>query len=115
MKKLVLFSALLIAGLGMNAQSSTKTETAKETNDPAARADKQTNRMVKELSLTADQQTKAHAINLKIDNEIAASPDKKSQLNEQRKTEINAILTPEQQTKFKDMVEGKNKKTRQSK
>jgi|GEM_PF-3853476 len=107
MKKLVLLSALLIAGISVNAQS-TRTAPVEQTQDAASKAKKQTAQLDQVVLLNATQKEKAYAINLDKDNQInAAAANKatfeaeKTRINKEREKELLAILTPEQQAKFK--------------
>ena len=114
MKKLILFSGLLLAGLTMNAQSATKTANPQQTEDPAVRANKDTERMAQELSLTADQKSKIYNINLEkakaLDaakqkdgsNQQAFADDRKV-IRTEREKEIKAVLTADQATKWEQM------------
>jgi len=115
MKKLILFSGLLLAGLTMNAQSATK-QTAnpqqqQQSEDPAVKATKQTERINQQLSLTADQKTKIYNINLEKNKALAAAKQKDGSdqqafandhkiIRTQRENEIKAVLTADQQAKW---------------
>lgn len=111
MKKIVLLSALLIAGISINAQNSTRTAAPVENQQPqdaASKAKKQTAQLDQVVLLNASQKEKAYAINLDKDQQInAAAANKatfeaeKTRINKEREKELLAILTPEQQAKFK--------------
>ncbi len=113
MKKLILLSGLLIAGLSINAQSASKQNAAAQQNqneDPAVRATRQTEKMTQELGLTADQKAKVYAIFLDKNKAIATAKQKDTDpkvfaddrkvIRAQGDTAINAVLTPEQQAKW---------------
>jgi hypothetical protein len=115
MKKIILFSAFLIAAITVNAQTSSRTSGRSEQPlDAAAKATKQTEKMDAVLTLTASQKEKVYAINLEKDKAIeTAALNKetlaveKKRINEERKKEIAALLTPEQLEKAKKMAEEK--------
>jgi uncharacterized protein YcfL len=104
MKKLILLSALLIAGITVNAQTATRTQQAP---DASAKATKQTENLDKVVSLTAPQKEKVQAINLSKNTAVNAAASNKttfeanrSKINAEREAEIAAVLTPEQLVKF---------------
>lgn len=112
MKKLILFSGLLIAGLTMNAQGAAKNP--QQTQDPAVKANKATEKMAQELSLTADQKTKVYNINLSKANALEAAKQKdgsnqqafaddRKVIQSERDKEIKAVLTVDQATKWEQM------------
>ncbi|MDR1714812.1 MAG: DUF4890 domain-containing protein [Dysgonomonas sp.] len=103
MKKLVLFlTIVLFATSGVFAQQ-------RQRATPEERAKRQTETLVKELSLTEDQQKKVYEINLKFaqpladqgketDREKLRAQFQKNQ--EERTAAIKAVLTEDQQKKF---------------
>jgi len=119
MKKLILLSGLLIAGMSINAQSAAKTQTAASQNkveDPAVKATRQTEALFQTLGLTADQKSKIYSINLEKNTAVNASQSKNATdakafenerkvINAERENAIKAILTPEQQAKMKAQKE----------
>ncbi|MDF2438922.1 MAG: hypothetical protein K0Q95_3298 [Bacteroidota bacterium] len=107
MKKVILFSALLIAGLSINAQTVATQAKPEKTTDPVAKAVMQTDKMTKELSLNDDQKSKIYVINLNTDKAIDITPADKEKLNEKRKAEIMVLLTPEQKEKFEKLMAAK--------
>lgn len=83
-------------------------------------------RLSKELNLTADQQQKIKSANKEFaakTKELRAKSDfskeekqlKVKELREQQRLAINNILTPEQQTKFKELQKKDNKRTKDRK
>jgi Spy/CpxP family protein refolding chaperone len=106
MKKIILFSAFLIAGLSINAQTVAQAKPEKST-DPVAKATTQTEKMTKELSLNEDQKAKVYVINLNTDKAIELAPADKASLNQKRKAEIMALLTAEQKETFEKMTAAK--------
>ena len=103
MKKLVLFLTIaLFATSGVFAQQGQRST-------PEERAKRQTETLVKELSLTEDQQKKVYEINLKFAQPLAddsKETDREKlraqfQKNlEERTAAIKAVLTEDQQKKF---------------
>ena len=67
---------------------------------PEERASKMTERMTKELVLTADQQTKMKALLLKHEQDREARMKEEKARMEKTDAEIKAILTPEQYQKY---------------
>ncbi len=78
---------------------------------PEERADHQTKILTKSLTLNADQSKKAYDIHLAIDKQIDAVRQeakgkkgghhgKVKQLNKDRESQLIALLTPEQKTKY---------------
>lgn len=115
MKKLLLFSGLLIAGLAVNAQTAAKNQTAAtqqaQSEDPVAKTNKQTERMAQALNLTPDQKTKAYNILLEKNKQMEASKqkngtnqqafeDERKVIRTERDKELKAILTADQQAKW---------------
>jgi Spy/CpxP family protein refolding chaperone len=79
------------------------------------------NKVKTELKLTPEQTTQYDAISadfkgkvdaLKSDNTLTAETrdQRKMELKKEKVTKINAILTPEQQTKFAELMDKKKKK-----
>ena len=103
MKKLVLFLTIaLFATSGVFAQQ-------RQRSTPEERAKRQTETLVKELSLTEDQQKKVYEINMKFAQPLAddsKETDREKlraqfQKNlEERTAAIKAVLTEDQQKKF---------------
>ena len=63
-------------------------------------------------TLTAEQKTKIEAINAKTREAIQALPEedrqtKMREITQSGRTEIRAVLTPEQQKKFDEMPQGR--------
>jgi Spy/CpxP family protein refolding chaperone len=108
MKKLILLSALLIAGITVNAQGEARQPSQQQTQGAADKATKQTQVINDAVVLTDAQKEKVYAINFEKNKAMdAAAMNKstfeaeKSRLKSEREKEIMAVLTPEQQTKFK--------------
>lgn len=119
MKKL-----LLVAVIGMFVIT---TAAAQDTQQPQPPADKKDMKMdmaawdkkVKdELKLTPDQVTKYDAVNKEFGTKIEAlkadatltddaRKERKIALKKDRETRLNEFLTPEQQTKYKELIEKK--------
>jgi Spy/CpxP family protein refolding chaperone len=81
---------------------------------PEERAKRQTERMKEQLSLTAAQEPKVSAINLKYAKKMedvrkmtdtAAQRKSVMNLNKQKEAEFKAVLTPEQMKIYQKMVE----------
>jgi hypothetical protein len=126
MKKfIVLFAMTAIVSAGVYAQNQPAQDPQKTTQqDPAkAAADKaEWDRTVKaELKLTADQITKYDAVSkefgdkidaLKADASLSedARKERKMALKKEKEAKLAEFLTPEQQAKYKELVEKKMKK-----
>ena len=78
------------------------------------------NKVKTELKLTTDQAVKYDALNKEYNEKIElialdaslskeAQKEKKMALKKEKEVKLNEILTPEQQTKYKEMVEKKKK------
>lgn len=90
----------------------------------AKRAQKWTDWMKKDLGLTAEQEPKVHAINVKyadqVDDIKAAEGDRRSKVKEVRANskakdeELKAVLTPEQFTKYTEKKQEKQQKIREN-
>ena len=102
MKKLSMIIAFVAASVAVNAQE-------KDHKTPQERAQLQTARMTKELSLTTDQAAKVEAINLKYADQIEAKRTEQKADREKMRTEgkalhdahdadMKVVLTPEQYT-----------------
>ncbi|MDN3582646.1 hypothetical protein [Mucilaginibacter flavus] len=116
MKKLMLMIAL-VAGLGLYAKAQDK---APKT--PELKAAKQTKVLAKQLGLTNSQIPQVNAVLLAQVNSqdslkaLKGTNDKKEQryshklIHDQTQAKLNAILTPEQQTKFAALVQAKKEK-----
>ena len=81
---------------------------------PEQRATRQTERMKEDLKLTAAQEPKVSAINLKYAKKMedvrkmtdtAAQRKTVMSLNKQKETELKAVLTPDQLKAYQKMVE----------
>lgn len=121
MKKLVMMLALAAATVGVQAQD-------KDHKTPQERAQMQTGRMTKELSLTTEQAAKVEAINLKYANEFEAKrADQKKEreavraegksIRDAHDAELKAVLTPEQYTQWqakKEAMKAKQVEKRKS-
>jgi periplasmic protein CpxP/Spy len=109
MKKLILILfTVVITSINMMAQEPQIANGPKRT--PEERASKMTERMTKELVLTADQQAKMKAIILKREQEREARMKEEKLRMEKLEADIKAILTPEQFQKF----EQKKSETKQN-
>jgi Spy/CpxP family protein refolding chaperone len=116
MKKLMLMIAL-VAGLGLFAKAQDK---APKT--PELKAAKQTKALTKQLGLTNGQIPQVNAVLLAQVNSqdslkaLKGTNDKKEQryshklIHNQTQAKLNAILTPEQQTKFVALAQAKKEK-----
>jgi protein CpxP len=111
MKKILSFCLMLlfISGIAMAQQSQNKT--------PEERAESQTQKLTKELSLTSDQSTKIKASLLQqgqqadaIRTKYANATDKKPMhqeiktLHESKDAEIKKVLTADQYTKYQTII-----------
>lgn len=105
MNKLLMVLAFAAATVGALAQDKNKT--------PQERAHAQTERMTKDLGLSAEQATKLEAMNLKYAEQIDAlraeqqaqreamrKEGKGKAMREAREAELKALLTPEQYTQW---------------
>jgi protein CpxP len=115
MKKSIMLGALMIASVIVFAQDHTR--------DPQARAAKTTEKMKQMLSLNDTQYASIKAINEKyaskrVDHGKNATPDNADRMNERkalmdaREKEINAVLTPEQKTKWETFKSKRAEKMR---
>ncbi len=98
---------------------------AQDKKSAEARATKQTNQLTKKVALNADQNKKVYDINLAIDKQIDAvrleekgkkggHHGKIAQLQKDRESQIVAVLTPEQKTKY-DEWKAKKKEKKENK
>ena len=105
MKKLFVISIMLLATITLATAQQPQRMTSEE------RAKAQTDRMEKLLSLTADQKTKVHAIELEIGNEMTAQRQKNQgdreamrtamqEVNKKRDTKYKEVLTADQYKKY---------------
>jgi Spy/CpxP family protein refolding chaperone len=102
MKKLILsMLAAMIASASLLAQEPMP-EPQKPQKSPQERADNMTNRMAKELGLTADQKEKVHAIILKREIERDKAIDEMKKDREAVEAELKTILNAEQFKKFEE-------------
>ncbi|MDF7810456.1 hypothetical protein [Hymenobacter sp. YC55] len=128
-KTLVILAAFFLTAGAASAQSSDLTTAGRGNRmgmgqgrggnmTPEQRADMQTQRLTKELSLTADQSTKVRTIALAENQELQAlrakfsSADSRQGAGQEMKAvrekydaQLKAVLTPEQVTKFDQMRE----------
>jgi Spy/CpxP family protein refolding chaperone len=120
--KISMLLAVLIAG-GFVQQATA--QTAERTPLTAeARAQKWTDWMKKELTLTTEQEPEVHAINIKyadqVDDIKAEEGDRRSKFTEVRETnkakdeELKAVLTPEQFTKYTEKKQERRQKMREN-
>jgi Spy/CpxP family protein refolding chaperone len=125
MKKfIVLFAMTAIVSAGVYAQNQPAQDPQKTEQDPqkAAQEKAEWDRTVKaELKLTADQITKYDALSkefgdkmtaLKSDASLdeTARKEKKMALKKEKEAKLAEFLTPEQQAKYKELVDKKMKK-----
>ena len=115
-----LFFAMTTAGYSQTQAKPEKT--------PQERADNQTKRLTKSLSLTPDQATKVNAVLLDRDNKIKAIEDKyanstdkkamhgeKKAVHDQTDASLKGIFTPEQYTSYTTMKEENKAKKKATK
>jgi protein CpxP len=126
MKKLILLSALAIATISVSAQSNAKSQTVATSSqeDKAAidKANKQTAKLDEIVGLTAAQKEKVYAIAIQKDQEIRAAaankatfPTEKARIKQEREDALMAILTLDQQTKFKKAISDEKRKAASAK
>jgi periplasmic protein CpxP/Spy len=108
MKKIVLLSALLIAGISVNAQENVRPTTATQTQGAADKATSQTQKLDKMVTLTPAQKEKVYAINFEKNKAVdvaatnkATYESEKSRIKAEREKEISLVLTSEQQVKLR--------------
>jgi periplasmic protein CpxP/Spy len=113
MKQVILFIAFTLA---VSFSSFAQQQNKKQPKTPEERAEHQSQRLTKELSLSADQTSKVKAVLLQKDqqeetirNKYANATDKKGEhtemktLREQKEAELKQIFTPDQFTKYEAM------------
>jgi periplasmic protein CpxP/Spy len=117
MKKLILLSALLIAGISVNAQNAAQRASAQQTQAAASKATTQMEKIDKIVTLTAAQKEKVYSISFEMNKAIdAAARNKetfeaeKSKIKEKAEKDLFAVLTSDQQTKFKTAKAQEQKK-----
>jgi phage portal protein BeeE len=120
--KISMFLAALIAGFLFQDAAAQTTERTKLTAEE--RAQKLTEWMKKELTLTAAQEPTVHAINLKyadqMDDIKASEGDRRSKFKDAKATgkakddELKAVLTPEQFTIYSQKKEEMKQKMREN-
>ncbi len=123
MKKIqVLFMAMVITTLALAQEAPAKMRGDKKQLTPEERANRQTEKITTSLGLSADQKTKVYAAALDKDRKLqevrkkypteADRSKKKEEVRSIRKNFVNSmngILTPEQQTKWKEQRKDKRK------
>ncbi|MBT1710811.1 hypothetical protein KK062_21395 [Fulvivirgaceae bacterium PWU5] len=120
--KISMLLAVLIAGsFGQQATAQTAERTSLTAEE---RAQKWTDWMKKELTLTAEQEPRVHAINVKYADQMdgikAEEGDRRSKFKEVRETnkakdeELKAVLTPEQFTKYTEKKQERQQKMREN-
>ncbi|MBC7850445.1 MAG: hypothetical protein H7Y31_11955 [Chitinophagaceae bacterium] len=123
MKKLFM-SLLVTAFIGSAAVAQTQDQTTKPQTDQKSPQDKaEWDKKVKEeLKLTSDQVTKYDAISKEFSDKMDAiaadatvnadaQKERKMQLKKEKEAKLFEFFTPEQQTKYKELVEKKKKDT----
>ena len=120
--KILTLLMMLIAGSFSHQATAQTTERTPLTAEE--RAQKWTDWMKKELMLTAEQEPKIHAINVKyadqMDDIKAEEGDRRSKFKEVRETnkakdeELKAVLTPEQFTKYTEKKQERQQKMREN-
>lgn len=132
MKKII-FAVSLLIGIGFSVMAQTpsagkgsKQDPSKPKLTPEEKAAKLTAYMTSELSLTADQQTKVAVLNTTNSKQVseirkkhkgnmeAAKPELKP-LKEKYNTDLKAILTPEQNTKWTELKKKKREEMKANK
>jgi len=113
MKNYILAITLTVAGMASAQVEKTKVKDL----TPTERADRLTENMKKQLTLTPEQEVKVKAINLEhvqkqdeITARIRAAQEEKRQNNEQYKNSLKGVLTPEQQLKAQELMEERKEK-----
>lgn len=97
--KIVLLSGLISLASVSFAQKQHQT---KKNATPEMRAERMTKMMTTKLSLTDDQAKKIEVVNLDMAKKQEALSAQRKELQNERKTKYEAILTPEQLKKLKD-------------
>jgi periplasmic protein CpxP/Spy len=113
-KKLMLMLGGIVISAAIMAQEPPP-ENAPEKKSPQERAENMSNRLAKELALSADQKEKVKAVILK--REMAREKNMEAMKDERDKVdaEFKAIMNPEQFKKFQEKKEEMMKKRRESK
>lgn len=113
MKNYILAITLTLAGMATAQVEKTKVKDL----TPTERADRLTENMKKQLTLTPEQEVKVKAINLEhvqkqdeITARIRAAQEEKRQNTEQYKNSLKGVLTPEQQLKAQELMEERKEK-----
>ncbi|UKN03108.1 hypothetical protein K6119_06225 [Paracrocinitomix mangrovi] len=128
MKRIAMIAACIListsVGFSQDGKGLTEEERKKEMNDltPEEKAEKRTQKLTTELSLTDEQAVKIKAINLahikemdKIHEEMKALRKKAKEEREKTKNEIEDVLTDEQKEKFEAKIEEHKKKREEHK
>lgn len=113
MKNYILAITLTVAGMATAQVEKTKVKDL----TPTERADRLTENMKKQLTLTPEQEVKVKAINLEhvqkqdeITARIRAAQEEKRQNKEQYQNSLKGVLTPEQQLKAQELMEERKEK-----
>jgi periplasmic protein CpxP/Spy len=113
MKNYILAITLTVAGMATAQVEKTKVKDL----TPTERADRLTENMKKQLTLTPEQEVKVKAINLEhvqkqdeITTRIRAAQEEKRQNKEQYQNSLKGVLTPEQQLKAQELMEERKEK-----
>ncbi len=116
MKNYILAITLTVAGMASAQVEKTKVKDL----TPTERADRLTENMKKQLTLTPEQEVKVKAINLEhvqkqdeITARIRAAQEEKRQNTEQYKNSLKGVLTPEQQLKAQELMEERKEKAQE--
>ena len=111
MKKLFVLSIMFLATVSFATAQQRQGQGQRQQMSPEERAKVQTERLEKLLSLTADQKTKVHAIELEIGKEMTAQRQKAQgdreamraamqEVNKKRDAKYKAVLTADQYKKY---------------
>ena len=113
MKNYVLAITLTVAGMASAQVEKTKVKDL----TPTERADRLTENMKKQLTLTPEQEVKVKAINLEhgqkqdeITARMLAAQEEKRQNTAHYKNSLKGVLTPEQQLKAQELMEERKEK-----
>ncbi len=116
MKNYILAITLTVAGMASAQVEKTKVKDL----TPTERADRLTENMKKQLTLTPEQEVKVKAINLEhvqkqdeITARIRAAQEEKRQNKEEYKNNLKSVLTPEQQLKAQELMEERKEKAQE--
>lgn len=115
MKKILILTGIvctLITGtlIAQNTQQKQRTTRAQAQQNSTARAQQMTDRMGRELQLSADQKQKVYQIMLENQKKPAQTKEQRSKYN----AELDAILTPEQKAVQQRLKEQKTQPDRMS-